>query len=212
MYYHIIWDFDGTLFDTYPLMTIAFAKTLETEGYSENPAQIMELMKVSELHLLEYCKNKYGTEEDFKYRYDRIRKEMYKNIRPFPEIPGICKAIYLSGKMNYLYTHRSHSAIDILKNNNLHIYFKDFITRENHFKRKPAPDALLYLIEEHRMNKDEILMIGDRTIDILAAKNAGIKGCYFNEDRTGKCDLADYTIYDFKELYEIIGLNKLQYL
>jgi len=64
MYYHIIWDFDGTLFDTYPLMTITFAKTLETEGYSENPAQIMELMKVSELHLLEYCKNKYGTEED----------------------------------------------------------------------------------------------------------------------------------------------------
>ena len=32
-YRHIIWDFDGTLFDTYPVMARAFTETMNEAGY-----------------------------------------------------------------------------------------------------------------------------------------------------------------------------------
>gem|GEM_PF-3872585 len=32
MYQHIMWDFDGTLFDIYPVMADSFRVTLEKKG------------------------------------------------------------------------------------------------------------------------------------------------------------------------------------
>ncbi|WP_202621576.1 HAD family hydrolase [Anaerocolumna sedimenticola] len=46
-------------------------------------------------------------------------------------------------------------------------------------------------------------MIGDRDLDILSAKNAGIHACYFNE-RGDKNNIADYSISNFEQLNTII--------
>jgi phosphoglycolate phosphatase-like HAD superfamily hydrolase len=47
-------------------------------------------------------------------------------------------------------------------------------------------------------------MIGDRDLDILAAKNAGIHACYFT-DSSEKSNIADFTINSFQQLYSIIS-------
>ena len=47
MYRHIIWDFDGTPFDTYPEMANVFKELLEREGISEPFDEIMKHMKIS---------------------------------------------------------------------------------------------------------------------------------------------------------------------
>lgn len=94
-----------------------------------------------------------------------------ESVKPFTGVESICKDIYLSGRSNYLYIHRGLSAIDYLKVHNLYEYFSDFITRENNFKRKPDPEALLYLIDKHDSK------------------------------------FADYAIFDFNQLYMIIGLH-----
>jgi len=205
MYKHIIWDFDGTLFDTYPMITNAFKKALEDEGINENTENIMPLFKISESYAFEYYRNKYGLGKELKDRYDKYRKDTdLKSVKPFINVHSICKDIYLSKKNNYLYTHRGESAIDLLKSYDLYDYFSDFITRENNFKRKPDPEALLYLINKHDMTINEAIMIGDRDIDLLAGKNAGIKACFFDNEHSNKCDFADYTIYDMKQLHDII--------
>ena len=71
------------------------------------------------------------------------------------------------------------------------------------FQRKPSPDAINYLVDKHNMIHNQAIMIGDRDLDILSAKNAGIHGCFFNEDGK-KSDIADFTISNFEELYSII--------
>lgn len=208
MFKHIIWDFDGTLFDTYPAMSMAFTKTLGDEGIYEDNDKIMSLMKVSELNVMEYVKSKYVIGLDFKEKYDKNRmKAELINIKPFPYIDDICKAVNLSGRKNYLYTHRSISAVEYLKRFNLFKYFHDFVIRENDFKRKPDPEGLLYLIGKHNFEANEAIMIGDREIDILAAKNAGIHACYFDDEGAAKSELADFNINDMKQLFDILDID-----
>jgi len=49
LYKHIIWDFDGTLFDTYPVMGSIFKKMLEEERIVESLDEILKHMKESDL-------------------------------------------------------------------------------------------------------------------------------------------------------------------
>ncbi|MGF7059668.1 HAD-IA family hydrolase [Brassicibacter mesophilus] len=207
MYEHIIWDFDGTLFNTYPVMTKSFIRALKDEGINESTERVMSLMKVSATHLIEYCQNKYEISEEFITRYNSYRKEDEKNhIKPFLDIEDICKRISLEKRNNYLFTHRGKSAIDFLKKFEIYGYFSDLITKENNFKRKPDPEAILYLIDKYHIRKHEALMIGDRDIDLLSAKNAGIDACFFSNQKVSDSKIADYTITNFIELLNIIGI------
>lgn len=205
MFKHIIWDFDGTLFNSYPAMGGAFKVLLKEHGIEESLEEILKYMKVSMGTAIEYYKNNYHIDSTFLDEYDLKRSAIEKELcRPYQGIPEVCKSIHDSGKKSYLYTHRGESAITFLKKYSLYDYFADFITSTNGFERKPSPEAINYLVEKHNMLKDEAIMIGDRELDILSAKNAGIYSCFFSGNG-GKCDIADYTIDNFKQLHSIIS-------
>ncbi len=205
MYKHIVWDFDGTLFDSYPVMALAFQKALEEEGITENLDEIMRHMKVTMQNAIEIYKEKYQLKDSFFARSNKIYMEMgVEQYKPYPGIEGICKEICKAGKFNYLYTHRGESALHILKFYKLYDTFKDYILSTHGFERKPSPQALNHLIEKYQINRNEAIMIGDRDLDIIAGRNAGISSCYF--DNTGKVsEIADYNISEFKQLYDIIA-------
>ncbi|MDF2942939.1 MAG: putative phosphatase [Herbinix sp.] len=205
MYKHIIWDFDGTLFDTYPVMGQIFKETLEEEGITEALDEIIKHMKISMGTALRHYENAYRISNSFIENYNKKRLSMeFSLCKPFDGIEDICKYIHAIGGRNYLYTHRGESAITFLKDYNLYDYFSDFITSKQNFERKPSPDAILYLLTEHIINPNEAIMIGDRDLDILSAKNAGIHACFFT-DGSNACENSDYTINNFQQLYSIIG-------
>ncbi|AGY82494.1 HAD-IA family hydrolase [Carnobacterium inhibens] len=204
MFKHVIWDFDGTLFDTYPVMAKIFKDLLEKEGIEEPLDEIMQHMQVSLSAAVAYYEKKYAVSSEFIKEFKILQKTKgIESAKPFKDIEEICKYIHSTNRKNYLYTHRGSSALTLLKNHNLDNYFSDFITFDQRFERKPNADALNYLIKEHAMHPEEALMIGDREIDLLAAKNAGISACYFNEKKQGN-EHADYVVDNFKHLYSII--------
>lgn len=208
MYKHIIWDFDGTLFDTYPAMASAYQKTLEHFGITESYEKIMSLMKMSMGHLFDYHKKKYGLDKAFKSQYLIIRKDIEQQlVKPYGGIKEICKQINIDGH-NYVYTHRGESTYEFMNRYEMTGDFTEIVTCENQFKRKPDPEGLLYLIDKYDIKKEEAIMIGDRELDLLAAKNAGIDACYFNNEDAASLDSADFTFLEIDELYEIIGLSK----
>ena len=124
--------------------------------------------------------------------------------KPYKGIEEICKYIHTSGKKNYLYTHRGESSITFLKNYDLYDYFSDFITSEHGFERKPSPNAINHIVDKYNIIHNEAIMIGDRDLDILSAKNAGISGCFFTAGNE-KSSIADFTINDLEQLYSIIS-------
>ncbi len=204
MYKHIIWDFDGTLFDTYPVMAKIFKELLKREGIDEPLSEIVKQMRVSMSSALKYYENKYQIEKDFITKYQLQRKEMELELsKPFEGIVEICKHIHSTNRKNYLYTHRGESSIKLLEIYGLYGYFSDFITSQQGFERKPSPDAINYLINKYDMIHSETIMIGDWDLDLLAAKNAGISACYFT-DENEKNDNSDYKINNFKQLCSIV--------
>lgn len=198
MFKHFIWDFDGTLFDSYPIMARACKTVMEEEGFDESVDKIMSLMKVSMPHLYEYCMSKYSIGDEIISKFSSYcRKLELEYLKPFPYIEEVLRIIHMNKGMNYLYTHRGKSSVEFIKKFGLYDYFRGFITKEDNFKRKPEPEALLYLINKYSIYKREAIMVGDRDIDILAARNAGIASCFFDNTKAYKCELADYSITDY---------------
>ncbi len=204
MYKHIIWDFDGTLFDTYEVMGRALQLSFQRIGVNEPLEQIIRLMKVSISEALRYYTGQYQIDEEFIKDYEATRREMeLEECKPYPGVIELLKHMKETGRYHYLFTHRGISSITFLQKHQIYDYFTDCITSEHSFERKPSPAAILHLTEKYQMKAQEAIMIGDRDLDILSAKNAGIRACFFDEDG-GECEAADYNIKHIMQLYEII--------
>ncbi|UOQ45465.1 HAD-IA family hydrolase [Halobacillus salinarum] len=204
MYRHIIWDFDGTLFDTYPVMAGVFKELLESEGMIESVETIEKQWRISASHALSYYQDKYKIDDAFiaDYKRKKLAAEMEQS-KPFAEIEALCKYIASTGRKNYLLTHRGESSIELLRKYDLERYFSQCITSKEGFARKPSPAAIHHLMSEHQIEKTEAIMIGDRDLDLISGKNAGISACYFTNESEGN-EHCDYIIHDFKQLYSII--------
>jgi len=207
---HIIWDYDGTLFDSYPVVAAAFNETLEKYGIVEDVSDIYSHMKTTLAYANEYYKEKYNLDDAFFEQYINLRTIYdFEKTKPFVGATELCEAICRYGGKNYLYTHRNDSAIEAMEKYGMAKYFTEIITSQQKFTPKPSPDAILYLLEKYKFSCDGAIMIGDRDIDILSGKNAGIYACYLS-DGNGECtvaDYADYSVNSFSELYEILGIK-----
>ena len=172
----------------------------------ENVADIEREMRVSMPNAYEYYKEKYEIDDDFIIKFNDFRI-LHENANALPYINAhmVCKFAYQHGIANYLYTHRDKSADSMLQKHGFREMFTEVVTFENSFPRKPAPDGLNYLIKKYNMNKDEVLAVGDREIDLLSAKAVGIKFCLFSPKL--KHDIQgtpDFTVQNFSDLYYII--------
>lgn len=203
----VIWDFDGTLVDTYSKIVEVFRRVLREENIQDNNStKILSLMRISITHTINYYIDNYNLTEDAIERFNKYEKEInMSEINLYPNAKEICKWIYDNGKKNFLYTHKDKLAIEYLKHYNILNYFTECITRENGFPPKPSPNSILYLIDKYNLEPNNIIMIGDRDIDILAAKSANIKGVFFKWNMNeSDLEFADYNITNFDELKYII--------
>lgn len=206
MYKAFIWDFDGTLFNSYPAMVDLLYLMLEEEGLEPDKRILHREMKKSMGDAMAYCQQHYGVTELFIQRYT-ARREAYdvENSLPFPGALEACQAIAASGNFNFLFTHRGENAVKMMEIHGFLPLFRENITAAYPFRRKPDPEGIAYLIGKYALNPSEILMIGDRDLDLLAGKNAGTATCYFNE--MGMTNpIADINFSHFSALKTLIGL------
>ena len=63
----------------------------------------------------------------------------------------------------------------LLRTLGLKQYFDVVICAENSNEIKPSPRILLKIIKKLKVDKDEVLYVGDMVIDVYAGRNAGLK-------------------------------------
>lgn len=178
-----IWDFDGTLFDSYPRMTRSLLDALAEQGVRPSLEDALKQIKISVRAAIEHYAQTHGLDaERAMERYQWFERNQTMPLVPYPGMRDLCERHAAQGGAHFLYTHRNQKATDALKAHEMDRFFSDAITADDPFPLKPAPDALLHLIRKHRLDPSETAMIGDRDIDILAAQNAGIAGCLFDPD------------------------------
>ena len=173
------WDFDGTLFDTYPRVNRAIQNALKDIGVTASLETIAPLAKIRLRQVFQaLCPD---LEEEGWQRYlAHAEEEGYDSMRPYPGVLRLLQSICEHGGRNYLYTHRDHTSLDALRHYGMDKYFTDSVTRESGFPSKPAPDALKYLMEKHGLDPANCIMLGDRDIDLDSGKNAGMACALFD--------------------------------
>ena len=184
IYRHFFWDFDGTLYDTYGRITRACVNALQDLGAAASFDEVYPVVKRS----LDTCYRVFAaplgvSKETFLERYHAYSEsEGPESIRPYPGVREALQAVIDHGGKNYLYTHRGGSAARWLDYDHLSTLFSDWVTSQDGFPAKPAPDALNHLAQKHGLRKAECIMLGDRDIDLDAGKNAGMACALFDPD------------------------------
>ena len=54
------------------------------------------------------------------------------------------------------------------------------VKENNLTRRKPNPKMIFEAFKKYNIDKDQSFLVGDKETDILAAKNAGLRGFLFN--------------------------------
>ncbi len=205
MFTDIIWDFDGTLFDTYPATAKAFQKALRVYHIEEASSTIQDYLKISEGYAVAHFKKEYALDDRFDDVYDACKRAIpFEDVKPFPYAAEVCAQIAASGGRNYMITHRGGSTLTLLGYYGMMPSFTEVVTKRYGFARKPNPEAFLYLIDKYQMDRCSVMVVGDRDLEILAGKAAGISTCLYNTNGIVPSEEPDFHIESLNNLLDII--------
>ena len=196
-----IWDFDGMLFDSYPHITSAFLRTLAQFGKEADYDEAKSLLEITFATAFE----RYGVtdEERAVFREHEHNYELKPIAVPFENTYKVLEELFNNGKKHFLYTHRGfESSQYYLKKYDMAKFFTAFVDSSMNFASKPAPDAVNYICDTYNLDRSETVMIGDREIDVLSGKNAGVYGCLFTKKESVQ-SVADFIIKDISEVSDI---------
>lgn len=207
-YTDIAWDFDGTLLDTYPSTVRIYEEALSSLGMSETKEEIRSKLSISIGYAHKYYAEKYGMDCDtIRRRYVERREQnglCLNEVSIYPGVEKTLRAIKESGRRNHLYTNRNQLALRYLEAFNILQYFDGFVTNENIGKSKPAPDGMYVLYREYDILPEKMLMVGDRAVDVDAAKAAGADACFYNSNNIEVPEGTDFEIKEIEDLLQYI--------
>jgi phosphoglycolate phosphatase-like HAD superfamily hydrolase len=202
---NILWEIDGTLFDTYPAMTYAISKSLTAMGHSLELNVIDGLVRQSLDHCLDTLSQRFKLDRGPLYRHfvEYYREIPPANQPPFPKVKEVCGFINQHGGLNLIATHRGlDSAHRLLNTYALESYFADILSQEQGYPRKPNPAMVVAMLTIHALNYDDTLLMGANEVDNQAGRAAKVRTCIFR--RALLSQPANYQINDYNELLAIL--------
>lgn len=204
----VIWDLDGTLLDSYDVIVESIYLTFQEFGICITRESIHQhTIEFSTKSLFHQIAEQYGLPaEQLQQRYSHISGSKYMEIKPMQHAMEILQALDARGVQNLVFTHRGRTTIPVLDNLGMTGFFAQILTSQSGFARKPDPEALLHLLGKHGLDPMQTYYIGDRSLDMECAKNAGISGILFLPE--GSIDVSGgaetQIIGDLMELLTII--------
>ncbi len=198
----LIWDLDGTLLDSYGVIASSLQETLaEFQVHMELEEVRRRATEGSVSEVLKVAAEESGLPyQRIKDRYSEISGARILEIPVMRHGEEILKETAAQGAVHFVYTHRGKTAEPVLERLGLQGYFREVVTSLDGFPRKPAPDALIYLMEKHHLERDLVSYVGDRSLDVECAKNAGVRSILYAPAGTGA---ADYVVRDLLEIKAI---------
>ena len=178
-----IWDLDGTLLDSYRAIVSSLADIAGEYEASDTFDEIMIAVKRGAVSsylrdLSARCGAEYG------FLYQRYREISHGRLDEIGLIPGAKETLAgLQPARHFVYTHRGNSTAGLLDRLGLTAFFREIVTFGNGFKPKPSGEGVEYLVRKYGLSKETTAYVGDRTLDVLCAKDAGVKAVlYLPED------------------------------
>ncbi|HFR3425785.1 TPA: HAD-IA family hydrolase [Streptococcus suis] len=199
-----IWDLDGTLLDSYEAILAGIQETYEQFDLPFDREEVKQfILRYSVKDLLVRDADKYGLDSD---ELNRMRATSLKEKNTqIPLMTGAREILDWTaekGIQNFVYTHKSDNAFQVLEDLGVRRHFTEILTSDSGFARKPSPEALLFLIDKYGLDKGNTYYIGDRLLDVETAVNAGIHSINLQIDGVKK-NWKIEKLVDIKEKFEV---------
>ena len=205
-----IWDLDGTLLDSYPAVVPALQDTCARHGVHYDTDYIRDfVVRISVTEFMYRAAEKIGMDgTELMAEYSRTCDRWFDRIRPMPHAPEVLRTLHYAGCPGFVYTHRNDSVFGILENTGLAPFFTEVLSSQSGFPRKPDPAAILYFLEKYRLDPDRTWYVGDRDIDMEAARNAGIRGILYllPDSPVSPTGLEDHIVTDLSEIPSLLNI------
>ncbi len=170
----VVFDFDGTLFDTVPLIVASHRHALRTVLGRDEPdaalragigTPLIDQMRVFDA----------DRADDLLSAYLAWNREATPRfVRWFPHLPEMLVRLHEEGVAVSIATSKMRSAIDLAFS--LHpppIAFDAVVTLEDSDRHKPDPLPIVTAIRRCGSSPARAVYVGDATVDLVAARAAG---------------------------------------
>lgn len=177
----LIWDLDGTLFDSYGSIVSSLLETAEACGAADSGESILKAVKRGSVSgYLRALSEKQGWDYETLYRmYRQVSHARMDEITLIPGAVETLRALRDAGARHFVYTHRGGSTFPILRRLGLEGFFEEIVTFEKGFAPKPSGEGVAYLLEKYALNPALTAYVGDRALDVLCARDAGVQAILF---------------------------------
>lgn len=189
---HIVFDWDGTLADTYPVISAAYNYTFDKLGlprisYDEIKRITATLQNKDNLTYI-FGERK---EEAAKFYYEYINVHHAANLEPMPYAKDMVEHCRKLGQKCYLLTNKKTKYVaEEINKIGFNGLFDKVIAAGEFAEDKPHPIATHALFDNKLPETDTILVIGDGEADVKVART------YDHDGKKTKC-----LIYDPKQKY-----------
>ncbi len=177
-YENIFFDLDGTLTDSGEGIMNSVQYALKKFGIEESDRENLRLFIGPPL--IDSFMRCYGFDHEKAvkaveyYREYFAPKGIYEN-RPYDGIPEMMAALKTEGKKLYLATSKPEPyATEIVRHFGLIEFLDGLYGSTMTEKRTKKEDVIAYALEQTGLDKDEVVMVGDRNHDIIGAKANGV--------------------------------------
>lgn len=204
----VIWDLDGTLFDSYPVIVESVYLTFQESGIRLSREEIWDyaIRRSSSELFYEISDERSIAVEALFDRYRQISRAKYGEIVPMNGALAVLDGLQNLGVSQFVYTHRGKTTVPVLDKLGMTPYFERILTSESGFARKPDPEALHWLINTYGLDPEKTFYVGDRQLDMACAANAGIAGILFRQ--SPQIDVADgtesYVVDDLPQILRVV--------
>lgn len=184
---HIVFDWDGTLADTYPVILASYDYVFDKLGVSRIPYD-----EVRKLTSTLQNKDTFGyifgdkKQEAINAFYEYATKHHLDNLRTMPDAKKLLDYCQNEGAKIYLVTSKNtpfvYAEMDKLGFKN---YFKKIVAAGEYAQDKPSPVATHEVFDKKIPPADTIVVIGDGSADVKTART------YDHDGKKAVCILYD---------------------
>jgi pyrophosphatase PpaX len=173
----ILFDLDGTLFDTWDLYIEAYIRTLEKYvGRRLSPAELIGLHPVSEIGLLRSVvgdSRLADAHREFLRVYRTLHGELFGGI--YPGIVEMLAGLSQQGLLLGVVTGKSKAAWEVTTTAISLGKFHAVVTDDDVDQPKPHPEGISLALQRLGLKPKEAVYVGDSTGDAKAARAAGVR-------------------------------------
>ena len=173
----VVFDLDGTLVDAYRAVAFSVNGALRDLGFSQvDDYSIQRSVGWGEKKLLSIFVPAEELEKTHSIYREYNRKALQSMVKFLPGAKKLLEGLKEQGFKLAVATNRpSYSTQIILKRLKIIQYFDAIVCPEDVLKPKPFADSLNKIMHRFSLNTDELVFVGDMTVDAETGKNAGVK-------------------------------------